>query len=254
MINGYDCSYKGFKSCDDNSVCSSDGGKTVCAKSTVDAGMCTTDKATYCGEPKEPKDISGCLFSYYHATGKCILSSGASGQCNINLKSYKVSCCNANNNQECETSAMNNLCSGWGGGKEGEPCGLGVDGTAKKVERGVCNTKGKCVRPVSTAGMGDTVFKCMSATSQPMCAAAGTDCAYLNMGGQGQCMDAKSANIAKAAMTCSTLSKADCPTNSACGYTEVGMPGMASGIGVCLDADNAKMMNDAMGDMLGNPR
>ena len=46
----YDCSYKGFRSCDDNSVCSSDGGKTVCAKSTVDAGKCTTDKATYCGD------------------------------------------------------------------------------------------------------------------------------------------------------------------------------------------------------------
>ena len=49
MINGYDCSYKGFKSCDDNSVCSSDGGKTVCAKSTI-ARMCTTDKATHCGD------------------------------------------------------------------------------------------------------------------------------------------------------------------------------------------------------------
>ena len=43
----FDCSYKGWRSCDDNSVC---GGKTVCAKSTVDAGMCTTDKATYCGD------------------------------------------------------------------------------------------------------------------------------------------------------------------------------------------------------------
>ena len=51
----YDCSYKGFKSCDDDSVCSSDGGKTVCAKSTVDAGMCTTDKATYCGDTRVAK-------------------------------------------------------------------------------------------------------------------------------------------------------------------------------------------------------
>ena len=47
----YDCSYnfKGFKSCDDNSVCSSIGGKTVCAKSIV-ARMCTIDKATYRGD------------------------------------------------------------------------------------------------------------------------------------------------------------------------------------------------------------
>ena len=242
--------------CDTSAVqlyCSSGSvGKACLIAGVPGGGMCTRFNKCVIGDSTaKPKDVSGCLVNSWQATGMCVLSSGASGQCNINLKSYKVSCCNANNNQECETSAMNNLCSGWGGGKEGEPCGLGVDGTAKKVERGVCNTKGKCVRPVSTAGMGDTVFKCMSATSQPMCAAAGTDCAYLNMGGQGQCMDAKSANIAKAAMTCSTLSKADCPTNSACGYTEVGMPGMASGIGVCLDADNAKMMNDAMGDMLG---
>ena len=49
MMNGYDCSYKGFKSCDDSSVCSSDGRKTACAKSIV-ARMCTIDKATYCGD------------------------------------------------------------------------------------------------------------------------------------------------------------------------------------------------------------
>ena len=44
----YDCSYKGFKSCDDNSVCSSNGGKTPCDPKRYVAS-CTTSKATYCG-------------------------------------------------------------------------------------------------------------------------------------------------------------------------------------------------------------
>ena len=55
----YDCSYnfKGFKSCDDNSVCSSDGGKTPCytdryfdmfGRLEKYVASCTTSKATYC--------------------------------------------------------------------------------------------------------------------------------------------------------------------------------------------------------------
>ena len=87
----------------------------------------------------------------------CVLSSGASGQCNVNAKSYKVSCCNAYYNQECETSNVNNLCSV--GGKVGERCGLGVDYSYKKITSyGVCDTKGRCVgaspSPSSVAGEG----------------------------------------------------------------------------------------------------
>jgi len=49
----YDCSYKGFRSCADNSICTNSSNyiwtTTDCARSTVDNGNCSTPKATYCG-------------------------------------------------------------------------------------------------------------------------------------------------------------------------------------------------------------
>ena len=104
-------------------------------------------------------------------------------------------------------------------------------------------------------GMGDTVFKCMAAEDEAACTTAGTDCKYVTMGttGMGQCMDSASATRATAAMQCASKSKDECAKDTKCGYA--GMPGMPEGFGTCIDEDNAKMLNDAageVGDMLDN--
>ena len=149
-------------------------------------GICNTNGKCVGSSTAKPRDVSGCLVSYWQATGKCVLSSGASGQCNVNMQAYKVSCCNANNNQECETSDVNNLCYG---GKEGEPCGLGVDGTAKQITSyGVCDTKGKCVgastpSPSSVAGENS-----LCATWKKQYSAGGADwCKALKTSEQMEC-------------------------------------------------------------------
>ena len=93
----------------------------------------------------EPRDISGCLIAYLKSTGKCVLSSGVEGNCNVNMYAYKVSCCDSNagplvhrtqlgHNQNCETSKLNAMC--MGGQNAGEPCPYG-----KKVTRTSASTR-----------------------------------------------------------------------------------------------------------------
>jgi hypothetical protein len=48
VLAWYNCSH-GFRSCVDNSTCTSDGRSTDCVRSTVDSGNCSTPKETYCG-------------------------------------------------------------------------------------------------------------------------------------------------------------------------------------------------------------
>ena len=100
-------------------------------------------------------------------------------------------------------------------------------------------------------GIGDKVRKCMRLTDKATCDAAGVDCSYFD--DMSQCLDAKSAKMANAAMTCMTHhQKEACRAATGCTYTEMDMPGMPPGMGgikSCVDADTAALMKKASGTM-----
>ena len=73
-----------------------------------------------------------------------------------------------------------------------------------------------------------------------------------------RCLDAKSAGMANAAMTCMTHDKKDaCRAATGCTYTEMTMPGMYAGMGggmmgSCFDTDTAALMKKAAGGTMEN--
>jgi hypothetical protein len=98
-------------------------------------------------------------------------------------------------------------------------------------------------------GIGDKVMKCVAAgNDQAECGRLGSDCSFVNA--MNQCLDAKSAGMANAAMTCMNFGREQCRAAKGCTYITTTMPGMPPGMGdikSCLDTDTATLMRKAAG-------